>query len=148
MRLSGRAVGFILSVIPGLVVSVGCERRTPQCNRFVDIINENQRKMADVLKFAGGPAPTQESLETYAKANDVIVVELRKLKLKDVRLEGFRDRYIELSQGLAAGVRKTASKLGTFPEDAQKAAEEVKAFSPKKHDLEKSINEFCRGKDD
>lgn len=62
-----------------------------------------------------GPAPTQESLETYAKANDVIVVELRKLKLKDVRLEGFRDRYIELSQGLAAGVRKTASKLGTFP---------------------------------
>ena len=144
MRVSWRAVGLAVSVI----ACVGCERRTPQCNRFVDVINENQRKMAEVLKLAGGPEPTPETLEDYAKANDKLVLQLRSLKLNDAKLEGLRDRYIELTQGLAAGVRKTASKLGAFPSEAAKAAEDVKTFSPKKHALEKSINEFCRGTDD
>jgi hypothetical protein len=130
-----------------LAALVGCERRTPQCNEFVDAINEEQAKMGEILKAAGGPNPDSESLEAYAKANDELVARLRRLKVKDARVETFRERYIELTQGLSTAVRKTSAKLES-PRDANKAAEEVKAFTPKKRELEKAINDFCRGKTD
>jgi hypothetical protein len=135
-----------LGTLGMLLLSAGCEGRTPQCNRFVDTVNHAQSKMADILVVAAGPNPTAPSLEAYAKAHDDLVVKLRALKLRDKKLVGFRDRYVDLAHGLAEATRKTAAKLET-PE-AQKAADEVKAFTPKKRELEKEVNDYCRGRDD
>lgn len=135
----------IVGVVATSFATVGCEQRVPQCNRLVDTINREQAKMAPVLAEAGGPEPTRESLEAYAKANDDLVAKLRLVKLADRKLAGFRDEYVALLQGLAAATRRTGERLESRQE-AAKAAEDVKAYSPKKRDLDRSINEFCRGK--
>lgn len=142
MNGAARALGiFAISIL-----APGCERRTPQCNRLVDTINRAQAKMADILVIAGGPRPTAPSLEEYAKAHDDMVKDLRLLQLRDKKILDFRDRYVEIAQGIAEATRKTAVMLDT--EEAQKAADEVKAFTPKKRALEKSVNDYCRGRDD
>ncbi|MBM4357498.1 MAG: hypothetical protein FJ096_05235 [Deltaproteobacteria bacterium] len=142
--MSERALA--MGLLGSLLLVVGCEGRTPQCNRFVDSVNHAQARMGDILVTAGGPNPTAPSLEAYAKAHDDLVVKLRALKLGDKKLAGYRDRYLALAQGLAEATRKTAAKLES-PE-AQKAADEVKAFTPKKRELEKEVNDYCRGRDD
>lgn len=132
----------------GLVtLALGCEGRTPQCNRLVDTVNQEHAKLADILVIAGGPNPTAPSLEAYAKVQDDLVAKLRALKLRDKKLADFRDRYLTLAQGLAAATRKTAIHLES-PREGQKAAEEVKAFSPRQRELEKEINAYCRGSKD
>ena len=136
-----------LSLLGLVGVVAGCESRTPQCNRLVDAINQEHAKMAPILVEAGGPEPTETSLESYARANDDLAAKLRGLKLKDAKLVAYRDRYHEIVQGLAAATRKTAVRLDT-PREAQKAADEVKAFSPRKRALEQDINAYCRGSKD
>ena len=136
-----RRASFTAAVVGALaVLGMGCDGKIPQCNRLIEVINNEQKP----LKNLKGENP--EELKKLAETLDGVAGKVKAVELEDEKLVGFRDEYAKMAEDLAGTSRETAEALASNdPKKAAEAAKKMNSFTPRETELVDEINKYCGG---
>jgi hypothetical protein len=110
-----------------------------QCDAFIKTVDDSR----DALQL---PRKTPPSLTKLAQALDAFVDDCDDVKLRDKKLDGFRDDYTALAKKLAASARKKAKAVNLF--DGKIVFGEAKVMSridARESTLVAQLNDHCEG---
>jgi hypothetical protein len=145
MKVNNRL--FAVAAIAGLisVTLVGCETKTAQCNKLNKIANAATAEMQEtskskdpdkvaVLKKMSG------SLDGYSK-------QVKELELKDEKLQGFQQRFVDLYQSVGKSSQELANAAGKKDmKAAQASLASMSTGAQQETVLINEVNQYCGAK--
>ncbi len=139
------ALLLVALLMAGLVAVAftACDRKIPQCNRLIKVINSEQSKVRD------SPATDPAALRKLAENLDTIAKKVAAVELEDVELIRMRAAYAAMTDELANAARATAKALEANDfEEADKSNKQLEAAGKREGPLVGEINQYCSGGDD
>jgi hypothetical protein len=142
MRTVSWMAGVILVAALPAVVFTACDRKIPQCNRLIKVINGEQSAVRD------SPATDPASLRKLADSLEDVSKKVAAVELDDPKLVEIRNQYAAMTDAIAAAARNTAKAL---EEDdlgaAEKSNKELETVGKQEAPLVADLNGYCSGGD-
>lgn len=118
------------------------EGRVAQCNRLIEVINEEQEPIKQ-MKSAGHDA------KAFKKLGDVldgVAKRVGEVPISDTKLKGLQAEYVTMARGLADASREAAVALGgTDMKVTTEAIKKMQTFSPRESEIVDDMNKYCSG---
>ncbi|MEM6787490.1 MAG: hypothetical protein AAF715_08215 [Myxococcota bacterium] len=129
-----------LSAAMGL--ASGCDSKINQCNRLIEVINNEQAPIKEMDKQDNDP----ESFKKLADVLDGVAGTVRGVEVKEEELQKFRDDYATMASELATSSREAAEALGgTDMKKTTEAIKKMQSFESRESELVGNINKYCSG---
>ena len=130
--------GVVLVAALLAVAFTACDRKIPQCNRLIKVINTEQGAVRDK------PATDPPSLRKLADSLEGVSKKVAAVELDDPKLVELRNQYAEMADGISTAARATAKAL---EEDdftaAEKSNKELEAVGKREAPLVADLNGYC-----
>lgn len=132
-------VSVVLAGITAAAFSA-CDRKIPQCNRLIQVINSEQEKVRD------RPATDPAALRKLAESLSSISKKVAAVELEDAELLRMRDEYATMTDELAKAAGDTAKALEANDyELADKSNEQLETVGKREGPLVAELNKYCSG---